>query len=201
MRTLRKLPVLSVLAATLFTVGCGGDSGTGPEDNVIGSLSFNYVDGTTSSSYSASGQVQMDQSGEAQFGTWAAGGRPFTNELVVAAFRARTAPRGDVSVIYLPSAAAAGTVTINETCFDNNDMDCPVMYLVLNTPITDGASFDRICVLLNGSVSISAISNQRAQGTFSGQGVCVNAQFSNPTLFTVNNGTFNVPIVQGFDFE
>jgi hypothetical protein len=198
MKTPRKLLVLPLLATTLIAFGCG-DGGTGiDEGSDQSTMSFSFTDGTTSNSFTASGQVQMSQGGDPQFGTWAAGGRTPTNELIVAAFRARTSPRGDLSFIYVPNIATPRNVTISEACFDTG-ADCPVMYLILNTPFVGEEAFDRICLLLSGTISVSTLNNERAQGTFNGQGVCVSNEFENPSLFGVNNGTFNVPIVPGFE--
>jgi hypothetical protein len=196
MRTRRNLFVLPLLAATSFALGCG-DSGSGSPTGPTagsGSVSFNFT-GAVSGNYSASGAVQVNQITGAQFGTWAAGGRE-GGELAVVAFRARTNPRGDFFGLFVEGITGPRTVSITEDCETN----CAEVVFVTNMSITGtDQTFERICVLLTGSVTVSSISAQRAQGTFSGQGECVNMAFEEEP-FAITNGTFDVPIVQGLEF-
>ena len=200
MRT-QKLRIALPLAV-LFTLAtaCGDDS-TGPDDGELpsGSLSFSY-DGAVSGTFSVSGAARLDANGEPEFGTWAVGGRDAaTNNLAIAAFRARTAPSGDLFSFFMPSVTGPGTVAI---C-DFLEADCEIAAaLVFDLNLeTDIDVSDRFCVLNAGEIEVTTLRADRAVGSFSGMGICFTNASTSPDVITISSGSFNVPLTDEFGVD
>lgn len=188
MKTYRTLLALPLLAVTSFALGCGGsDSPTDPTGN-SGSVSFSYS-GAISGSYTATGAVQW-MGFMPQFGTFAVGFWE-DNELGILASRAGTASRSDVFSLDVENIAGPRTVAISADCITN----CAYVAFLPNLNWNTFDS-DRLCYLESGSVQVTAINAQRAQGSFSGQGVCLSVADETEGTFTITNGSFDVPIMQ-----
>jgi hypothetical protein len=97
-------------------------------------------------------------------------------------FVRRSATRGDVGFVAVYS-LTPGTHSIT-----SGDADFEFW---VNTTATV-SDYDRICWLEEGSVTVTSITTQRIQGTFSGQGVCFTNGDEDP--FTVSNGQFDTPV-------
>jgi hypothetical protein len=191
----RHTPLLPLLAAaTLLLLGCGGDSPTQPIDTG-GTISFSYS-GAISGSFSASGTLRLGSNQQPEFGSWAAGGRGPDNALVVTGLQPRTDQRGNAVALFVPAATGPATFPISPNCAFPDDM-CPAVVLVTNALVTGTEpSFDRLCLVLTGSITVTAVSQERARGNFSGAGTCFDSQTATPTgLFLVTNGVFDVPLV------
>lgn len=184
-----------VLATLLLTAACGdnGDNGTGPENELpSGSVAFTAT-GELGGSFSASGAPEMENGQVVQAGTWALGGKE-DDALAVVGFRARPNNRADYFVLGMDGGAGTGTRDISSDCGDGET--CTGVIMLYDTPTndTDGGT---LCSLMTGSVTVTSVSGDRAQGTFQGEGVCL-GDGDEPAEWTVSNGTFNVPLVEEF---
>ena len=201
MRT-QKLRIALPLAVLFALITACGDDSTGPDDDgelPSGSLSFSY-DGAVSGTFSVSGAARLGADGEPEFGTWAFGGRDAaTNDLAVAAFRARTAPSGDLFSFFMPSVTGPGTVAI---C-DFLEADCEVAAaLVFDLNLETDIDFsDRFCVLNAGEIEVTALRDDRAVGTFSGMGICFTDAGASTDVITISSGSFNVPLTDEFEVD
>jgi hypothetical protein len=191
MKIHRKMLLLSALFGALATPACR-DGGTDPSAGESGTVSFTYVAGSQSRSYTASGAVSLS-GGSAQFGTWAVAGRS-GSELLVMAFVERTGSRGDGFFLYLPQVNGPRTDAFTEECGNDPDAICPYVSLVTGMMLGDDDSFTRSCALESGTVTVTAISDGRVRGTFSGTGECFVAATDADEAFRITNGTFDVPV-------
>jgi hypothetical protein len=185
-RTLLRLPLL---ATTAFVIGCsGGDAPTEPAAG-SGSVSFNATGPAVSGAFNVSGAVQMGANQQVQPGNWAMGVRDGA-ELGVVAFRTRSGDRGDMMIIWADGVTGPRTVSVasEEAGF----------VFSTNVSLSGQMGGEHTCWLETGSVTITSISAQRAQGTFSGAGGCVSETSFDAVAFTVSGGQFNVPITTGF---
>lgn len=186
MKTSRIL-ALPLLATAALAVGCSdGGSPSGPGGTLSGTVSFTSTGGVAGS-FNVTGAVSSG-SGQ-QFGTWAAGARE-GSEFWVVATRSQSAQQGDMFALYAPSVTGTGPVTISEDC----EGDCPVAMLMTNISTTGQSTNGSICSLYSGTINITAISAERARGTFSGEGECFNMQ-GQESPFAISNGSFDVPVV------
>lgn len=197
MRNHQLRPLLLALAVTLAG-GCGGDS-TGPrvDDPTSGSLSFSYS-GAFSGTYSVSGAVSFDAAGFPEYGTWAVGGLGVTtNQLSVAAFRAGTAPRGDLFALVVPLVTVPVDIPI---CDSFTQPDCEVaVALAFNIdPASEAAADQPFCILTAGSIEVRSLTPDRAVGGFSGTGVCFTGPSEEVRAFAVSDGSFDVPLSDRF---
>lgn len=191
-----RVSLVPLLAICILVAGCGDDS-TGPTtDDPSGSLRFTSS-GAISGTFNVQGTVRTNASGEPEFGTWAAADRSPSNDLTIAGFQARTAPNGDLFALAIASATAPRTVQI---CAEENCPGGSLFVTGLNTQ-SDNLIFDRVCFLTDGTIDLQAIDNDRARGTFEGQGFCVTDLTGTavPQPIIITNGSFDVPRVAGLD--
>jgi hypothetical protein len=169
----RQLFRLPLLAAALLAVGCDSRDPVAPVGEG-GTMSFAFS-GSPSGNFSATGPFTEESN------AWARG-RRFGTHFDVFGLVRRSATRGDVGMVAVYS-LSPGTYSIA-----NGDAD---LEFWVNSTATV-SDYDRICWLEEGSVTMTSITTQRVQGTFSGQGVC----FTNgdETPFAVSNGQFNAPV-------
>jgi hypothetical protein len=197
MHTHRLRSILFLALAIALGASCGDGDSTGPEDPESGSLSFSYS-GAFSGTYDVSGAARFDATGFPTYGTWAVGGRDTnTDDLAVAAFRARTAPRGDLFALLVPSVTGPGTIAI---CDSLMDFDCDVaVALAFNIDVQNDADPDQpFCILNAGTIEMRSLAPDRAVGGFSGTGVCFAGPTDEARAFAVSDGSFDVPLVAGF---
>jgi hypothetical protein len=170
-----------LLVGALLTVATACGDSTGP-GGLNGRVSFSYS-GATSGTFDASGSILE---GDPLRSTWAAGARDDENEsLAVAANLARSETTTDDVVIDFPQ-LATGTVTVA------NGARVAISFGYTQTGIPTWS-----CDLTSGSVTVTTLSGTRARGSFSGTGTCVNSNGTSGA-FTVSNGSFDVPVVNGF---
>jgi hypothetical protein len=170
--------------------GCSDDP-VSPTGTVSGSLSFNYTGaGTTSSTaYSASGNVPTNVGTTFGTSSWAAAGVDATaGETAVIASVPKTTTTWDLTVI-TAARTTTGTSNINANCTANA---CTTVTVFFGSNQSETA-FTFFCELTSGTVNITAISSTNVTGTFSGSGTCETPTGAS-TPFTVTNGTFNTGI-------
>ena len=163
---------------------------TGTTTPPSSSLSFDYSIGGSSQTFTAEGEIERNADQSVQFGTWAAAARR-ADSLNVVAFQAGTEPRGDVLVLFIPNVAAGQTFQFAGDC-TQGAATCVEGDLAVNfnlDPPTSEIEADRLCTFTAGSVSISSLTAERVQGSFSGSGTCTNPE----AAFTVTNGVFDTP--------
>jgi hypothetical protein len=190
MTTRRTLCVLPLLAAMSLALGCGGGDSPTETTDQSGTVSFTYS-GAVSGSYTATGAIQVTGT-VPQYGNFAVG---FWEDqwFEVLAHRAGTHPRGDLFTLNVENISGPGSFTIRRDCTNN----CAWVELVPNFNWNTFA-FERVCELESGSVQVTAINNQRAQGSFSGQGSCYDMADNRQGSFSISNGSFNIPIMRDF---
>jgi hypothetical protein len=177
-----------LVAGVSFLAACGDSSGPSGQS---GSLSFTYS-GSLSGSYSASGAIPTNQ---AQFNTstWSAGFEDQPNQaLVVESVATRAGGRYDLVVLQIDR-LVAGSSTVDPNCDPDISDACTgfiVFFGISNT--TGEAQF--LCGLETGQLTLTSISDTRAQGTVSGSGFCIDENFVE-SAFTVSNGSFDVALV------
>ena len=182
----RLLPVLTVFLLT----GCGDDDPSGP-GNLSGSMSFSFT-GAGGGTFTASGSAPAVAAniGNASF---SAGFRDDgATQLGVMGVRARGSGRYDMLLLGI-SRLTVGSATVEADCDPSLGDDCSGFAFLVDISEADD-EFDFLCVATTGSLSITAISNSRAEGTFTGSGSCVNPSFQLST-FTVVNGEFDVALL------
>jgi hypothetical protein len=173
---------VSLLAACSDSGGPSGQSG---------SLAFTYSGGV-SGSYSATGNVPANQ---AQFNTstWAVGSRDEPNQsLLIESVATRAGARYDLVFLQIDR-LVTGSSAVDLNCDPDIVDACTglVVFFGVST-LDDNAQF--LCGLETGQVTITSITDTRAQGTFSGSGFCTDENFVE-SAFTLSGGTFDVPLI------
>lgn len=154
-------------------------------------MSFTYT-GAGGGSFTASGGAPAIAASIGN-ASWSAGIRDDgATQLGVFGVRARGGGRYDMMVIGI-SRLTVGSASVEANCDPDLGEACSGFVFITNISETDD-EFDFTCVPTTGTLSITAISSSRAEGTFTGSGQCFNEalQFSN---FTVVNGEFDVPLL------
>lgn len=180
-----------VAAASLVLAACGDDP-TGTNAAVSGSVSFSYTGGG-GGSYSASGAISSVASQQTiHTTTWATGFRDNpTTSINVAANVPQSGSLANYFFITV-GRQTVGSSTIDVNCSTDNPA-CTDVVLVVGSNQA-GTSFQFFCQLESGTVTITSISNDNVQGTFSGSGTCFTPA-AVESAFTVTSGSFNVPLV------
>ena len=179
------------LAAALLMGGCS-DNPLGTNATVSGSVSFNYTGGG-GGSYNANGAISALASQTTIHTTnWATGWRDnSTTSIDAAANVPQSGNLGNYFFIVV-GRQSVGSSTIDLGCTSTNPA-CTGVELIIGAT-QDGKNFQYFCELSSGTVSITSIGNDNAQGTFAGSGTCA-PPGSAPTAFSITNGSFNVPLV------
>jgi len=174
------------LAAVALVAGMCSDSGVGPNP-LSGSVSFTYSRGV-SGSFSASGMLPISNQ---QAASWAAGERDEANAtLFVEAFTPRSASTHDELYLSIHR-LDVGTMNVGGACTTTACTLLTFTYGASNAT----SSYDNVCTLMSGTITISAISQSRAQGSFSGTGGCFPLGGAPASTFTVAGGSFDVPLI------
>jgi hypothetical protein len=190
-----------VLFAVTFAAACSDKDPAGPEASFpSGSVSFSYsLDEVSAGTFSASGALRQRSANEIDHATFAAAALS-GRELGVMAFKAGANNRGDMFILAASNVTGPRTIQINDECLDGTNSACAGVVLLTNTSLANGDDeYDHMCFLASGSITISSIANKRAQGTFSGEGVCLNSE--DVIEFTVSGGTFDAPVIDGLRIE
>ncbi|HUH11637.1 MAG TPA: hypothetical protein VMK65_00950 [Longimicrobiales bacterium] len=186
---MRNHPLLALCATlALGLSACGDDEGPagpgGGDDAASGTIAFDFS-GDRSGRFTATG-VAPDDSADTAYGTWSTAARSAT-ELVVVGSRARTAPRVDLVFLVLSEVSGPGTYAIDPLGGG------PGLGIVLFDVDADATEVDTQAatyVLTSGSVTLEALTAERARGSFSGDAVRLEGS---QRLF-VTGGNFDVPV-------
>lgn len=186
-------------AMLLALAACPSD-GTGPGDGTA-LLRFSHTAAGTllpAGTYEAEGEVRMGGQGQIQPGEWvyAVVGVPPSLLRVNASQRsALVNGRYDLVIMELPvGLGAGGSVPIHAPCLGLPD--CAQVQVRLGVRAQANQTPEMTCTLEGATVTVTARSATRVQGTFSGPGTCYAPGASAP--FQVTGGTFDVPIL---DFD
>jgi hypothetical protein len=175
--------------ALAFAIAATAAACSDEESGLNGSLSFNHS-GSISGSFSAVGRFPIF----GEFGTsaWAMGSRDDQNDVIgVIALAPRESGRYDMVVLAVPR-VAPGSATIDANC---SGPACAVVTVEFGLSEED-SDFSHLCFLDAGTVAISAISDTRVSGSFSGTGTCTDDTGAT-TSFGVTSGSFSVPLISG----
>jgi hypothetical protein len=180
------------LAAIILVSACSDDP-TG-SNAVPGSVAFNYT-GAGGGSYNADGPISSFASQQTIHTTnWATGWRENASTSVnVAANVPQSGNLGNYFQLVV-GRQSVGSSDIVLSCSSTNPA-CTSVELVVGVT-QDASSFQYYCELSSGTVTITSITNDHAQGTFAGSGTCITGGVT-PTqsAFSVTSGSFDVPLV------
>jgi hypothetical protein len=184
-----------VALSAITLAGCG-DS-TEPDASTL-SFSYTGAGATTATTFSATGEIPANINLAPTPGSspWAAGGvDPSSNYSTVFAVMPMTSTTWHLFGIGV-TRKTVGTSSIDANC-DDESTNCTGVFMFLGNP--DGDDFQYFCALTSGSVTITAITDSRIAGTFSGNGFCEQDFVETP--FTIANGQFSVAISSQFEFN
>jgi hypothetical protein len=179
----------TLAAATLALVGCKDSTGN---DTPIaaGSLSFTYT-GARSGSYSTSGAVLAQNGGgfvKQQFATAVRFTQPGQNSVGVIGYVPVTPSTGNEVIFAFPSSGIGQTVAFTDNC---NTTGCALGLIVFDTNPDLQEDNSVPFFLTSGTLQVSAVTNDRITGTFSGTAEDV----AGVQTITVTNGSFDLPLV------
>lgn len=162
--------------SALSALACGSDSTNPPP--LSGSLSFNFVVGTSARSFAANGVPSTTWPATT---SWAgADAHPTENAFSIDAVMPRSPGVVDEINIYV-ARNTVGSATIGESG-------------VSEISVTLTGADVVACLITSGTIEITSVSNTRVAGTFSGAGTC-EAVGETPTEFSISNGVFDVAIL------
>jgi len=177
-----------VASAVLFVALACSDS-NGPSAG--GTVAFSYT-GAGGGNFSASGNAPSLIAPPPTTTSWAVGYFQ-GSETYVSASTPRSGGRADIVILRLER-TTAGSATIDPSCNIDGSVACTGMEMALNFN-GNGDTGDFFCSLTSGTIVLTDVSNNRARGTFSGNGSCVAGTGGTPSAFSVSNGTFDVALV------
>jgi hypothetical protein len=186
---LRIISIAAICAAGV--IACG--ESTSPDDSTL-SFTYTGATATNATTFSATGTIPPGLSESNSVGTtaWAAGAvEPAANASFVIGVVPKTSTTWDFAAIAIDR-KTVGTSSIDVNCDTETATDCTGVAVFFNFQ-GDGDTYQYLCVLATGSVSITAVSDTHIAGTFSGSGSCFNA-LDAETPFTITNGAFNVEL-------
>jgi hypothetical protein len=198
---MRLLPI-SVLALGLLAA-CDGDS-TGPDGDRSGSLRFDYAGSGYGGTFSASGRLDLNGSGNPEFGSFAFAVRDESGRsdaVVITAFDPAQQPRGDAMVLIIEPATGTGDFSLDFDCDPGTGDDCAFGLFVPDVDIRNadletqpqGAVF----FFDTGTLSVTRLGSESVEGSFSGTGVFVDLETGDESgLVRVTDGRFEVPILR-----
>lgn len=173
----------ALVLALAFTAACD-DSPTG-SDYPSGSLSFSYASEASglTGTFTASGAISPGAENE----TWAAAVRESGDAAVAANLMSGSVE--STALVSLPN-VHTGATPITEEC----DTMCPSVSFVI-TKAVGNATRTYMCDMVTGTINVGTLTNTRIKGTFSGNGVCFSLEDENEPAISINNGTFDTPVV------
>jgi len=186
----RRVPLIATLT---LLVACGDKSPTDVNAAVSGTVSFDYT-GAAGGPFTATGGISSLSTPTANTTPWATGWNDASdNSTNIVANIPRTGGLTDFAVIIINS-RTTGVSDIAPTCAPTTTTACNIVGLFMGAG-ANGSSPSTICFLDSGTITISSISSTNATGSFLGSGTCISsANPGVPTVFTVTNGSFNVPL-------
>jgi hypothetical protein len=183
-----------LLAAALCVLSaCSSDDTTGVNGGVSGSVVFDFTGGG-GGNYNATGAIAANASASTvNTTTWAAGYKDNNdNSTNVAANIAHASNQSDLFVATI-ARQTVGSSNVDSSCSPTSTTACTSIFLILGSNSSTG-DFSWVCDLTAGTVTITSISGNNAQGTFSGTGSCSQSTGGTST-WVVTNGSFNVPLL------
>lgn len=188
-RAVALAPALLAAPAALAACESSTEPGTGPSR-----IGFTYVgtgaEGTIQGTYSAESDFVVGRSQLTQ--TFAIGHR-YAAAVGVISNVARSAGLSDNTSLTIPR-LTVGSVSIDPACETDY---CAEVFLGLELPSAEGSQAKYSCSLQAGTLRITAISDMRARGDFSGTGVCIGAPGTEDLEeFRITGGTFDVKVIE-----
>lgn len=177
-----------LLGAFAFLASC--EDASGPNGLFTGTVTFNFT-GAGGGTFNVTGAIPLNEDNLYRQ-DWAVGGADDTEgTLVVTAVRAQGNGDFDQLVLTIPRLTPGGATI--ETC---TTADCAALAFTLGSNEDNLLSYNFVCTLTTGTLTLTTISSIRATGSFSGTGTCVDGS-ENQSNFIVNGGSFDVVVVTG----
>lgn len=167
------------------------ESATSSDEAPQGTLSFSFS-GDTTGSYDATGRFNRRRPDLGTFAVGATGQVTGGEALAVFAHAARAGTglaRADEFLLSVEN-PEVGTVTCETT-----DADCPIGAIFFIGAVAGGDA-DDIYTSVDGTVTITSLTEDRARGTFTFGMEAFGSGEEEPTVLQVASGSFDVPIVQ-----
>ena len=179
----------ALTAATVALVGCKDSTGNNTPI-ASGSIAFSYT-GARTGTFSTSGAVLAQNGGgfvKQQFATAVKFTDPGQSSIGIIGYLPVTAATGNEVIFAFPSSGVGQTLALTETCATAG---CAIGLIVFDTN-PDLQEDNSVPFFLNsGTLQVSAVSNDRITGTFSGTAADIDGE----TTITVTNGSFDLPLV------
>jgi hypothetical protein len=176
-----------LVIGTLSLAGCGDDATSPRQDDHVGRAAFTYAspNSPVNGSFAAEGARPAD----VLTGTWAAASTDDADAYVVAL--RQTGEQWEQLIVYIPG-ASLGTSAIVPDC----DNSCAFVALTVRKSM-GGVSYQYLCEVMQGTVSVTSLTDSRIKGTFSGTGICESQDNPNQPSVTITGGTFDAPLLAG----
>jgi hypothetical protein len=179
----------ALAAATVALVGCKDSTGNNTPI-AAGSLAFSYT-GAHSGTYSTSGAVVAKSGGgfaKQQFATAVKFNDPGQSSIGIIGYLPVTASTGNEVIFAFPASGVGQTLVLTDNCTGTG---CALGLVVFDTNPDLQEDNSEPFFLTTGTLQVSAISNGRITGTFSGTA----EDLAGIQTITVTNGTFDLPLV------
>ena len=186
-----------MVGSGVVLVAC--ETSTGPSVTLpAGFLETEYA-GSVEGTLGVTGELRLDEGRVARQPFAAAGANRHApdDKLTVVAFQPTGNTEGTYFAITVPDVPAGTSVPIDVNCLE---LDCSSTLLFFgvgpNRPHEDvNPDVDRACWIDSGTLTVTERTQDRVEGTFSGEGGCVFDNRTDPvTEFSVEAGSFDVPI-------
>ena len=179
----------ALAAATVALAGCK-DSTAPSAPITAGSLAFTYT-GARSGTFSTSGAVVAGASGgfaKQQFATAVKFTNPGQSSIGIIGYLPVTAATGNEVILAFPASGIGQTLTLTDTCATAG---CAIGLILFDTNPDLNEDSSVTFFLTSGTLQVSAVTNERITGTFSGTA----EDEAGVQTLTVTDGTFDLPLV------
>jgi hypothetical protein len=179
----------ALAAATVALAGCKDSTGNNTPI-AAGSIAFSYT-GAHSGTYSTSGAVVAKSGGgfaKQQFATAVKFNDPGQSSIGIIGYLPTTVNTGNEVIFAFPTSAVGQTVVLTDNCTSTG---CALGLIVFDTNPDLQEDNSEPFFLTSGTLQVSAISNGRITGTFSGTAESLDAL----QTITVTGGSFDLPLV------
>ena len=190
-RLIRTAALAPALLAALAACDSSTEPGSGPSR-----IQFTYVGtgtgGTIQGTYNAEGDFVL---GRPQLEQTFAIGHRYADDgaMGIISNVARSATLPDYMSLTIPR-LTVGSAAIDPDCATDF---CAGIFLGLELPAAEGSQAEYSCSLQAGTLRITAISETRMRGDFSGTGVCLGAPGTEDLEeFRITGGTFDVKVIE-----
>jgi hypothetical protein len=179
--------LLAALAACSDSTGPGGQADASRIDITY---SGSGPDGVLQGTYAAQGDPRLGSDPIGQ--TYAVGQRAVELGVIEVVSGRRHGNEVDVAFVTIPL-LQVGTVQIDRDC----DADaCAAVLLALDMGLAQGSQARYSCVLHTGTVRITALTDERVRGDFTGTGACFGREEGEQIEdFSISAGTFDVKLM------